>query len=214
MRDRRWAVWRRAWAISRRPPPTPSTPRPTPMPPIRRRPRSPAAIPACFRPTRLNFTGKTTIAVTDSSGNLVSRVDVDFDAGTLSVDGGAQRRHRRAPSAASPPRSTPRWAATARASFANGELSIAATGGNGIVVQDDATTPSSRGGTGFSQFFGLNDLFQSQAPSILSTGLSASRCQRLGGGRHDRAFAQGPGRRHRQAGQRHHHRRHDHRRCA
>ena len=37
----------------------------------------------------LNFSGKTTIAVTDSSGNLVSRIDVDFDAGTLSVDGGA-----------------------------------------------------------------------------------------------------------------------------
>src|SRR6202008_2194204 len=37
----------------------------------------------------LNFTGKTTLAVADSSGNLVSRIDVDFDAGTLSVDGGA-----------------------------------------------------------------------------------------------------------------------------
>ena len=37
----------------------------------------------------LNFTGDTTIAVADSSGNLVSRIDVDFDAGTLSVDGGA-----------------------------------------------------------------------------------------------------------------------------
>ena len=36
----------------------------------------------------LNFTGKTTIAVADSSGNLVSRIDVDFDAGTLSVNGG------------------------------------------------------------------------------------------------------------------------------
>src|SRR5256885_3458082 len=36
----------------------------------------------------LNFTGKTTIAVADSSGDLVSRVDVDFAAGTLSVNGG------------------------------------------------------------------------------------------------------------------------------
>ena len=42
----------------------------------------------------LNFTGKTTIAVTDPSGNLVSRVDVDFGAGTLSVDGGASVSHR------------------------------------------------------------------------------------------------------------------------
>src|ERR1019366_1106616 len=36
----------------------------------------------------LNFAGKTTIAVADSSGNLVSRIDVNFGAGTLSVDGG------------------------------------------------------------------------------------------------------------------------------
>jgi flagellar hook-associated protein 1 FlgK len=36
----------------------------------------------------LNFSGKTTLAVTDPSGNLVSRIDVNFTAGTLSVDGG------------------------------------------------------------------------------------------------------------------------------
>ena len=54
------------------------------------------------------------------------------------------------------------------------QLSIAANGGNGIVVQDDATTPSSRGGVGFSQFFGLNDIFKTGSPSILTTGLSSS----------------------------------------
>ena len=32
--------------------------------------------------------GQTTIAVADQSGNLVSQVNVDFDTGTLSVDGG------------------------------------------------------------------------------------------------------------------------------
>ena len=36
----------------------------------------------------LNFSGDTTIAVADPSGNLVSRIDVDFDTGTLSVDNG------------------------------------------------------------------------------------------------------------------------------
>ena len=90
----------------------------------------------------LNFTGKTTIAVTDSSGNLVSRIDVDFGAGTLSVDGGAAQPASAPPSAVSPPRSTPRWAPTVSASFTNGQLSISANGGNGIVVQDDAATPS------------------------------------------------------------------------
>jgi flagellar hook-associated protein 1 len=121
----------------------------------------------------LNFTGKTTVAVADANGNLVSRIDVDFGAGTLSVDGGA----------ATPIGSTVGSFVTAlngalgsngTATFANGALSIAANGSNGIAVQDDATTPSSRAGTGFSQFFGLNDLFETGAPSILATGLSSS----------------------------------------
>jgi flagellar hook-associated protein 1 FlgK len=122
----------------------------------------------------MNFTGDTTIAVADSSGNLVSRIDVDFDAGTLSVDGGA-------------PQSigatvgdfvgalNSALGSNGSASFNNGQLTISAAGsGNGIVVQDDASDPSSRGGAGFSQFFGLNDLFQSGVPSITNTGLSAS----------------------------------------
>lgn len=36
-----------------------------------------------------NFTGATTLAVADSTGQLVRRIDVDFDAATYSVDGGA-----------------------------------------------------------------------------------------------------------------------------
>ena len=121
----------------------------------------------------LNFTGKTTIAVADSSGNLVSRIDVDFGAGTLSVDGGG------AVSIGSTIGSfttalNSALGGNGTASFTNGALSISASGSNGVVVQDDATTPSSRGGTGFSQFFGLNNLFSTSAPSILSSGLSAS----------------------------------------
>ena len=108
----------------------------------------------------LGFTGKTTIAVADSSGNLVSRIDVDFDAGTLSVDGGAGDGF-----------------GTTVGSFVDGaqlragrqrhgqlcrmaSSAIDATGTNGIVVQDDADNAASRGGSGFSQFFGLNDLFR------------------------------------------------------
>jgi flagellar hook-associated protein 1 FlgK len=36
----------------------------------------------------LNFTGATTIGIVDSSGNLVHKIALDFDGGTLSVDGG------------------------------------------------------------------------------------------------------------------------------
>jgi flagellar hook-associated protein 1 FlgK len=121
----------------------------------------------------LGFTGKTTIAVTSAGGNLVSRVDVDFNAGTLSVDGGA------ATSIGTDVGSfvtalNGALGANGSASFANGQLSISGTGGNGILVKDDATTPSLRGSAGFSQFFGLNDVFQSQMPSLTATGLSAA----------------------------------------
>ncbi|HSZ12204.1 MAG TPA: flagellar hook-associated protein FlgK [Rhizomicrobium sp.] len=121
----------------------------------------------------LNFSGKTTIAVTDSSGNLVSRIDVDFGAGTLSVNGGAAASIGSTIGSFTTALNSA-LGGNGTASFTNGALSISANGGNGVVVKDDATTPSSRGGVGFSQFFGLNDLFKTSAPSILSTGLSAS----------------------------------------
>src|SRR5262249_15430737 len=52
----------------------------------------------------------------------------------------------------------------------------------GILVQDDATTPSLRGTTGFSQFFGLNDLFKSQYPSVTATGLTSGDSSGLAAG--------------------------------
>lgn len=121
----------------------------------------------------LNFTGKTTIAVTDPTGKLVSRIDVNFGTGAITVNG--------APAGSTG--TTLSSFATAlngalggngTASFVDGKLTISANGGNGVLVQDDATTPSSRGGIGFSQFFGLNDVFQSGMPSVITTGLSAS----------------------------------------
>jgi len=120
----------------------------------------------------LNFTGKTTIAVTDSSGNLVSRVDVDFDAGTMSVDGAAPASFGATVGGFTSALNSA-LGSNGTASFTDGQLSISATGGNGVAIADDATTPASRGGSGFSQFFGLNDLFRTATPSILSTGLSA-----------------------------------------
>lgn len=120
----------------------------------------------------LNFTGKTTIAVANSSGSLVSRIDVDFGAGTLTVDGGAAVAIGTTVGSFTTALNTA-LGGNGTASFSNGQLSIAATGSNGILVQDDAATPSLRGDTGFSQFFGLNDLFKSQVPSITATGIGA-----------------------------------------
>lgn len=120
----------------------------------------------------LNFTGKTTVAVADPSGNLVSRIDVDFGAGTLSVDGGGSVSIGTTVGSFVAALNTA-LGGNGAASFSNGALTVSATGGNGVVVQDDSTTPSDRGGSGFSQFFGLNDIFRTGAPSITATGLQS-----------------------------------------
>jgi len=129
----------------------------------------------------LNFSGKTTIAVTDSSGNLVSRIDVNFGAGTLSVDGGAAQSIGTTIGSFTTALNTA-LGANGSAGFNNGQLSISANGSNGVVVQDDTATPSLRGDAGFSQFFGLNDVFQAQVPSVTATGLSASDSSGLAAG--------------------------------
>lgn len=129
----------------------------------------------------LNFTGKTTIAVADANGNLVSRIDVDFGAGTLSVDGGAATPFAATLGGFTTALNTA-LGANGSASFVDGTLSLSAAGSNGIVIQDDATTPADRGGSGFSQFFGLNDLFRSAVPSIAATGLSATDAGGFAGG--------------------------------
>jgi flagellar hook-associated protein 1 FlgK len=129
----------------------------------------------------LNFTGKTTIAVTNSSGNLVSRVDVNFGTGTLSVDGGPTASIGATLGSFTTALNTA-LGSNGSASFTNGALSVSASSGNGVVVQEDGTTPSARGGLPFSQFFGLNDLFQSAAPSTLATGLSGGDTSGLAAG--------------------------------
>jgi len=121
----------------------------------------------------LGFTGQTTIAVASQSGSLVSQVNVDFDTDTISVDGGAATSFGNTVGGFVSALNSA-LGSNGTASFANGALSISGSGTNGIVVEDNASDPTSRGGTAFSQFFGLNDIFQTATPSILATGLSAS----------------------------------------
>ncbi|HWW24540.1 MAG TPA: flagellar hook-associated protein FlgK, partial [Caulobacter sp.] len=119
-----------------------------------------------------NFTGKTTIAITNAAGAIVQRVDVDFGAGTMTVNG-----------AAGPAFTNTNFltqlntalGGTATAAFANGELSLnTTTATNGVAIVDDATTPSAKAGKGFSQFFGLNDIIRSDGYSPYETGMVAS----------------------------------------
>lgn len=120
----------------------------------------------------LGFTGKTSLAVVDAQGKLVRRIDVDFSAGTLSVDGGAASAIGGTIGSFTSALNTA-LAGAGTASFTNGTLALSATGGNGIAVSQDAANPSSRAGRGFAHTFGLNDVFVSSVPTSFATGLQA-----------------------------------------
>lgn len=123
-------------------------------------------------PTAIDhFTGKTTIAeVNRTSGALDHRIDIDFDAGTMSVDGGAAVGFT--PSTFLSTLNTAMGSGSA--SFANGALSLTAPAGDGVAIQDDATTPATKAGHGFSDYFGLNDLVSSTTYDDYNTGLTST----------------------------------------
>ena len=121
----------------------------------------------------LGFTGAAVFAVVDSDGRTVDRVSVDFDAGTLtnaagtvSATGATIGSFVSALDAS--------FGGNASVSFADGTLSLSATGTNGVAIAQDPTTPSDRGGMGVSAFFGMNDVVTSTRPYTYDTGLSAS----------------------------------------
>ncbi|MFV4649361.1 hypothetical protein ACNJUT_22460, partial [Mycobacterium tuberculosis] len=60
------------------------------------------------------------------------------------------------------------------ATYTNGALTLNAPGGQGLAIQDDATTPATNAGRGFSAYFGLNDLVSSTGFSNYNTGLSST----------------------------------------
>ena len=123
-------------------------------------------------PTAISgFSGATTIAVVDASGVTQHNVRIDFSAGTLSLDGGAATAFT--PASFQADLSTA-LGGIASVGFNNGVLSLSASNpGEGIAIVDDATSPSTKAGRGFSQFFGLNDLIRSSGFASYDTGLSA-----------------------------------------
>lgn len=121
----------------------------------------------------LSFSGKTTIAITDPTGTLVRRVDIDFTAGTLSVNGGIGTAIGASVGSFTSAINTA-LAADGTASFSNGQLIITASGTNGVLTRNDGATPSLRGGQSFGAFFGLNDLIKTSGPSSFATGLSST----------------------------------------
>lgn len=128
-------------------------------------------------PTAISgFSGKTTLAITNSAGVMQERVDLDFTNGQMTVTqpSGAVATIGFTPSNFLTTLNTA-LAGEGSVSFNNGQLGIsAANASDGVAITDDPTTPSSNAGQNFGQFFGLNNLIQSSTYANVSGSLSAS----------------------------------------
>jgi flagellar hook-associated protein 1 FlgK len=116
------------------------------------------------------FTGQSTVALTDSTGVIQRQVAIDFDAMTMSVDGGPPTGF----SAASFDTDlNSALGGMGTASFSNGALKISGAGGLGVAT-DEGT--SQKAGKAFSAFFGLNDLVRASGSGTgtYATGLTAT----------------------------------------
>ena len=115
-----------------------------------------------------NFSGTTTLAITNAAGVPQKTVALDFTAGTMSVNGGAGVAFTPATFLAN---LNTALGASGSASFTTGALSITAAGANGVAI--DAGS-AQKAGQGFSQFFGLNDIISSTGFATYDTGLTAA----------------------------------------
>ncbi len=108
------------------------------------------------------FTGRATFAVLDANNLLTSSYEVDFsnvglvtlqdviDDVNANIVGGTL-------------------------SLTNGVMTFDATAGtDGVAISQNATTPSARGGRGFSHYFGMNDLIGGREVAHFDTGLTTA----------------------------------------
>jgi flagellar hook-associated protein 1 FlgK len=123
-----------------------------------------------------NFSGKTTIAITNSAGVIQQRLDVDFGAGQINVTDNTGTTSTVSFTPANfLAQLNAALGAEGSATFTNGALALTATGAtDGVAITDDPTTPSSNAGMNFGQFFGLNNLIQSSQYANVTGGLGAS----------------------------------------
>lgn len=121
----------------------------------------------------LNFTGQTTLAITANDSTLVRRVDIDFDAGTYSVDGGGAVAFGGTIGGLVTGLNTA-LTGVGSVNFTNGVMTVAATGTDGVAFLQDETNPSARGGRGFAHFFGLNDLVEARRSFVTDTGFTGT----------------------------------------
>ncbi len=118
---------------------------------------------------RAGFTGRTAFSLVDANGVVQAKTVVDFSTLPANADiatvlatinsglGGA-----------------------ATASISNGVVTLQSNvPGAGSVITDDPAAPSQRGGQGFSQFFGLNDLVRGNRPGNFRTGIAPTDAHNL-----------------------------------
>jgi len=109
-----------------------------------------------------NFTGEAVFAVTDTAGNLVSKVNIDFG-----VTGPTINDVVAAVNAG--------LGGTGTMTFANGVMSLSATNpADGVSISQVSGNESSRAGRGFSHFFGMNNLVEARTPSHYQTGVAGT----------------------------------------
>jgi len=122
----------------------------------------------------LNFSGQTTISLTNSSGTMQHTAKIDFSAGTILVDGTSSYSFTNSIGAFTTQLNSALGSVGGSASFTDGSLSVGG-GTSGLVITNPAgASPGQRAGTDFSQFFGLNDLFTTSVPNITATGMTGS----------------------------------------
>ncbi len=110
-----------------------------------------------------NFTGIVTFAVVDDSNQLVAKSTVDFDtASPADFDALVTQVNSDLGS-------------DGTLALTDGVFSFTAgSTANGVLIADDATSPSQRAGRGFSQFFGMNDIISADQPGIYETGITGA----------------------------------------
>jgi flagellar hook-associated protein 1 FlgK len=121
-------------------------------------------------PQAPGFTGITTFSIVDQNSIVQQEFAMDFgafggdfNAAIAAVNAGL--------------------AGTGTLALTNGVMSFTSTNPlHGVVMTDDATTPSLRGGQGFSHFFGMNDLLEASVESNYNTGLTGAENHLLAAG--------------------------------
>ncbi len=129
----------------------------------------------------IGFTGAATFALVDSNQAIVTTVDVDFDAATYSVNGGGAVAFSGTTLADLVSDVNTGFGGGATLALSGGAMSLTATTStSGVVIQQDSTTPSDRGGRGFSYFFGMNDVVEASVEASYDTGLGSASAHGFG----------------------------------